>query len=208
MVEDAYELYHGDSLEVLQALPSDSVHSIVTDPPAGIKFMGNRWDEPGSFFERAADKSVRFDKFAGNHNPSDAFDKLRTLKNEGAKFRAGLQVIFTEALRVLKPGGHAMVWALPRTSHWTASALEDAGFEIRDVVVHVCGTGFPKSMNVGIAIDKMLGAERPVVDEAKLWEGWGTALKPSAEHWILCRRPPCGPIARNTLRHGVGGLNI
>ena len=58
-----------------------------------------------------------------------------------------------EALRVLKPGGHALVWSLPRTSHWTAWAVEDAGFEVRDCVLHVFGSGFPKSLDVGKAID-------------------------------------------------------
>ena len=69
----------------------------------------------------------------------------------------------SEALRVLKPGGHALVWALPRTSHWTGMALENAGFEIRDTIHHVFSTGFPKSQNIGKAIDKAAGAEREVV---------------------------------------------
>jgi hypothetical protein len=59
-----------------------------------------------------------------------------------------------EALRVLKPGGHALVWALPRTAGWTQIALEDAGFEIRDCVTHLFGSGFPKSLDVSKAIDK------------------------------------------------------
>ncbi len=77
---------------------------------------------------------------------------------------AWLRDIMREAFKVLKPGGHALVWALPRTSHWTMTAIEDAGFEIRDVGIHLFGTGFPKSLNVG--------------------EGRGTALKPAAEHWM------------------------
>lgn len=68
-----------------------------------------------------------------------------------------------EALRVLKPGGHAVVWALPRTSHWTAWAWEDAGFEVRDCVLHLFGSGFPKSLAVDKAIDKAEGVEREVV---------------------------------------------
>ena len=160
--------------------------------------------------------------------------------------------IFTEAKRTLKPGGHCFVWALPRTSHWTATALEDAGFEIRDIVTHVFGSGFPKSHNISKAIDKMKGFEGKVIgkinpykdgkirnvpigftknyigggegsetlnyglreikqlsDEAKQWEGWGTALKPASEHWILCRKPLTEKtIADNVLKWGVGGINI
>lgn len=68
--------------------------------------------------------------------------------------------VMAECLRVLKPGAHGLVWALPRTSHWTATALENAGFEIRDVVTHLFGTGFPKSLDISKAIDKAAGAER------------------------------------------------
>lgn len=97
--------------------------------------------------------------------------------------------VMKEALRVLKPGAHGLVWAIPRTSHWTATALEDAGFEIRDVVTHLFGTGFPKSMNLG--------------------EGRGTALKPASEHWILVRKPTTEKtVAANVLKHGTGGINI
>lgn len=63
--------------------------------------------------------------------------------------------IMVEAKRCIKPGGHLFVWALPRTSHWTATALEDAGFEVRDIVTHVFGSGFPKSLNVGKNINKI-----------------------------------------------------
>ena len=77
---------------------------------------------------------------------------------------AWLAEVMREALRVLKPGGHALVWSLPRTSHWTGQALEDAGFEVRDVISHLFGTGFPKSLDISKAIDKALGreSERPV----------------------------------------------
>jgi len=68
--------------------------------------------------------------------------------------------IATEACRVLKPGGHALVWSLPRTSHWTATAWENAGFEVRDRVSHLFGSGFPKSHNISKAIDKMARVER------------------------------------------------
>lgn len=77
-----------------------------------------------------------------------------------AAWVAWLAGCLAEAGRVLKPGGHALVWSLPRTSHWTAWALEDAGFEIRDCIVHIFGQGFPKSLDVGKAIDRAAGAQR------------------------------------------------
>jgi len=106
------------------------------------------------------------------------------------------------AFDALKPGAHALVWSLPRTSHWTALALEKAGFVIRDTIDHVSGAGFPKSLDIGKAIDAALGAKR--------WAGWGTALRPNKEVWWLAQKPRTKglTIAANVLRHGVGGLNI
>jgi hypothetical protein len=68
-----------------------------------------------------------------------------------------------ECLRILKPGGHALVWALPRTSHWTGTAWENAGFQPKDIIHHCFGSGFPKSQDVSRFIDKLAGAEREVV---------------------------------------------
>lgn len=195
----------GDSKEVLKTFPDNFVDAIVTDPPAGISFMGKEFD---------SDRGGR------------------------DNWIAWLKEIMAEALRVLKPGGHALVWALPRTSHWTATALEDAGFEIRDCVYHLFGSGFPKSLDISKAIDKQAGAEREIIGknpsyrkmqenpgnynlqrnenltepktpEAKQWEGWGSALKPAVECWWLCRKPLSEPtIAQNVLKWGTGGLNI
>ena len=85
---------------------------------------------------------------------------------------AWLRGVMSECFRVMKPGAHGLVWALPRTSHWTGMALELAGFECRDVISHCFGSGFPKSLDIGKAIDRTLGAEREVVGE---WRPTGTA---------------------------------
>ena len=76
---------------------------------------------------------------------------------------AWMTEVMKEVYRALKPGGHALVWAIPRTSHWTATAIEDAGFEIRDVVNHIFGSGFPKSMDVSKGIDKKLNGKRVII---------------------------------------------
>ena len=180
----------GDNAIWLKKIPDNSIDSIVTDPPAGISFMGRGWDT---------------DKGGRDH------------------WIAWMQEVATECKRVLKPGGHAFVWAIPRTSHWTATAWENAGFEIRDVVAHIFGSGFPKSLNIGKAVDKLQGNEREIVGETRIgktsmgdasgwdtsenmkaikesgsvnitkgtseWEGWGTALKPAREDWLLMRKP-------------------
>lgn len=99
--------------------------------------------------------------------------------------------IWAECLRVLKPGGHLLAFAGTRTQHRMAVRIEDAGFEIRDMIAWVYGSGFPKSHN--------LAAE---------WRGWGTALKPAMEPITVARKPLIGTVAANVLAHGTGGLNI
>jgi DNA modification methylase len=119
--------------------------------------------------------------------------------------------MWTEALRVLKPGGHLLAFSGSRTYHRMACAIEDAGFEIRDQIMWLYGSGFPKSLNVSKAIDKAAGAMREVVGTpaAQQWEGWGTALKPAHEPIVMARKPLSEKtVAANVLEHGTGALNI
>jgi site-specific DNA-methyltransferase (adenine-specific) len=142
--------------------------------------------------------------------------------------------VWQEALRVIKPGGHLIAFSGSRTYHRMAVAIEDAGFQIRDQIMWVYGSGFPKSHNISKALDKQEGVwrgragnpidddtkrsfgqhyertpmEPPVSDEAQQWDGWGTALKPAHEPMVLARKPLEGTVANNVLAWGVGGLNI
>jgi site-specific DNA-methyltransferase (adenine-specific) len=244
------KLMLGDCLDKMKELPDNSVDSIVTDPPYGINFMGRKWD-----------------------------------------YEVPSQEIWKEALRVLKPGGHLLAFAGTRTQHRMAVNIEDAGFEIRDMVTYLYdtnttaqqlfesltpeqmklfdatfgrdgmmgwgyGSGFPKSLDISKAIDKMSGAEReiisetktnsggmahisktnaehgfrpnaytgnsedksaknviqitaPATDEAKQWNGWGTALKPALEPITVARKPLSeNTVAANVLKYGTGGINI
>jgi len=99
--------------------------------------------------------------------------------------------VWQECLRVLKPGGHLLAFAGTRTQHRMAVRIEDAGFEIRDMIAWVYGSGFPKSKN--------LDGE---------WQGWGTALKPALEPITVARKPLDGTVAANVLAHGTGALNV
>jgi DNA modification methylase len=137
---------------------------------------------------------------------------------------------------LLKPGGHLLAFGGSRTYHRMACAIEDAGFEVRDQIMWIYGQGFPKSLDISKAIDKMAGAERevigeatrhgggnsqimkgdynppltaPATDAAKQWQGFGTALKPAHEPIVLARKPLSEKtIAANVLKHGTGGINI
>ena len=107
-------------------------------------------------------------------------------------------------LDILSPGGHLLAFAGTRTQHRMAVRIEDAGFEIRDMLAWVYGSGFPKSLDVGKALDKAA----PATEAARQWQGWGTALKPAFEPITLARKRLEGAVAQNVQKHGTGALNI
>lgn len=194
-----FSLFQGDCIEVMRGLPDNSVDSVCTDPPYGLKFMGHRWDCDVPSVD-----------------------------------------VWREVFRVLKPGGHLLSFSGTRTYHRMVVNIEDAGFEIRDQIMWVYGSGFPKSLDVSKAIDKAAGAEREVVGErkgmgnrtmcqvengkgfgetvletapatpeAEQWQGWGTALKPAHEPICVARKPlSAKTVAANVILHGTGAINI
>ncbi len=207
-------LLRGDCRKVLPELRANSVDACVCDPPYELGFMGKRWDGTGVAFQ------------------------VET---------------WAEVLRVLKPGAHLLAFGGARTYHRMACAIEDAGFEVRDCVMWIYGSGFPKSLDLSKTLDKRAGAKRemrglrispdgrcrasepsadkpfgtrvvygeekrsnreratetsPATDDARRWNGWGTALKPAYEPIIMARKPLDGTVANNVLEHGTGALNI
>lgn len=193
-----YTLHLGNCLDTLKTYPDNSIDSIVTDPPYGISFMSKKWDYDVPSVE-----------------------------------------IWQECLRVLKPGGYLLSFASTRTQHRMAINIEDAGFEIREIIFWNFSSGFPKSHNVSCAIDKSFGHPNrgraiptastyqasdvdkenkltsnevapyePITDEAKAWQGWGTALKPACEPITMARKPLEGTVSNNVLKWGTGAINI
>jgi DNA modification methylase len=146
--DDSVTLWHGDCLDVMATLPDDSVDAIVTDPPYGLGFMGQKWDTYASESGRAPSARAKFDHVGGNHNPSNSADASRTRRVESQRFGEWCEAWCREALRVLKPGGHLLAFGGTRTWHRLAVAVEDAGFEVRDSIFWIYGSGFPKSLNV------------------------------------------------------------
>lgn len=123
--------------------------------------------------------------------------EYREVPWSGHRFQDWTREWAEQALRVLKPGGHLAAFGGTRTYHRLTAGLEDAGFEIRDCLSWLYGSGFPKSLDVSKAIDR-----------AAAWDGWGTALKPAWEPIVLARKPLAGTVAGNVLEHGTGALNI
>lgn len=162
---DQITLYHGDCRTILPTLGADSIDACVTDPPYGIGFMGREWDtfSPEAVAKRGAERRRKTTVQTSERYP----EKVSTRSQGGGvqidydesasgnqRFQAWVTEWAREVYRVLKPGAHFVCFGGTRTFHRLTSGIEDAGFEIRDCLTWLYGSGFPKSLDVGKAIDK------------------------------------------------------
>jgi site-specific DNA-methyltransferase (adenine-specific) len=218
-----YQILKGNSLDLLPTLADNSIDAIVTDPPYGL---GN--PDP-DYIIKAIQQWASGDR---SHIPEG-----KGFMGKSWDSFVPPPAIWDECLRVLKPGGHLLAFAGTRTYDLMGISIRMAGFEIRDSIGWVYGSGFPKSLDVSKAINKAAGVEyeaKPAsgvgfmnssddgynttlnqlsqvgesTPEAKQWQGWGTALKPALEPIVVARKPLIGTVAENVLTHGTGGLNI
>jgi site-specific DNA-methyltransferase (adenine-specific) len=168
-------LMPGDCLEILSGLDAESFDACVTDPPYHLTSIVKRFG-------------------ADNAAPVKAGVYARSSTGFMGKKWDGGDVAFDPetwraVYRVMKPGAHLLAFGGTRTYHRMACAIEDAGFEVRDAIQWLYGSGFPKSHNIG--------------------EGWGTALKPACEPIVLARKPLSeSTIAANVLKWGTGAINV
>ena len=207
------------------------VDAIVTDPPYHLQSIVDRFKNTSPDDDTYTSEKVR--------NRSDGFSRLAGTGFMGKEWDGGDiafdPMTWSLCLGLLKPGGHLIAFSASRNYHRMAVAIEDAGFEIRDQIMWIYGSGFPKSHNIGKQVDKIQGNEREVVGKGKPmsslgvlhddswesdsnynetkgdteWEGWGTALKPAHEPIVLARKPISEKsIADNVLKWGTGGINI
>ena len=217
-----FDVVNADCLDALRNIPDCSVDAIVTDPPYGLSQHSSA-DIQKALTSWLAGDEYKHGKAGFMGKSWDSFVPSPS--------------VWRECFRVLKHGGHILCFAGSRTQDLMSIALRLAGFECRDTIMWVYGSGFPKSLDVSNAIDKAAGAEREVVgknpsfrkmqdepstynvqhnefitapatEAARQWQGWGTALKPAYEPVLLFRKPLSGTVAENVLTHGTGALNI
>ena len=159
------QIFLGDCREIMPQL--EPVHAIITDPPYGLEFMGKDWDAPWK-----TDRRQNFDGTLQDQR-ENPYGRSKVRNGTGASYGADAKIMqafqawcetwAVECLKVLRPGGHLLSFGGSRTYHRMACAIEDAGFEIRDQIMWLYGSGFPKSLSVSAAIDKAAGAVRPVI---------------------------------------------
>lgn len=168
--DESVTIHHGDCIEVLAELPDNSVHAVVTDPPYGLEFMGKDWDAPwkaaGAVIKDPATERGGFQDGNGGNPYSRSRIEYGRGGDASVGFQTWCQQWATECLRVLKPGGHILAFGGTRMWHRLAAAVEDAGFEIRDSMAWLYGSGFPKSRDVSDAMTRYMQGERPVPGEA------------------------------------------
>ena len=251
--EPTVDIITGDALRELQAIPNDSVDAVITDPPSAINTVGDfaaslregpaRRDQrtcmrcpdvclDGYTVCVACLAEAEVEAFAGagmlgqqSQNWNEQATHSRGFAdNDPHQFGRWCLLWLTECYRVLKPGGYLLAFGGTRTWHRLAVAVEDAGFEVRDSLAWLYGTGFPKSVNVADAVERHREhhlhsapgdtradqsasggqqARRPTD-----FDGLGTALKPAHEPIVFARKTLMGTVALNVLSHGTGALDI
>lgn len=222
------ELFQGDCREILKQFPDNHFTTVITDPP--YELTANKKGGTGI-------SSLNLKHPGGRSRITTGF-MGKAWDGTGVAFQVET---WAEVLRVCKPGAMLMAFGGTRTYHRLVCAIEDAGWKIRDSMMWLYGSGFPKSLDVGKAIDKAAGVERKVVgvttrtgsvgkgetvhqeggdksgtsditlpetSEARVWNGYGTALKPAYEPIVVAMAPLDGTFSSNAIVHGVAGLNI
>ena len=232
------QLFHGDNVEVMQQIESNSVDSCISDFPYAIEFMGKQWDSSKSWHDGVGKHSeFQGTGYTGKRRPNF----YTNTPNDLMKFYDWCYDRALELFRIMKPGGYVAIFGHPKTNHRMKCAFEDAGFIIVEEANWIYMSGLPKSQDIGKMFDRAAGAEREVVmdlrgpaigignvicnetsgyrhdyqltepstEQAKKWDGWKTAgLKPSHEPITIFQKPMVGTYLQNIEQYGCGAMNI
>jgi site-specific DNA-methyltransferase (adenine-specific) len=218
----------GDCVEVMKSFREASVGAVVSDPPYGLRFMGKEWDKLTRNLMNPTSEAditrvaIYGDSYAGRRSKLPDLSGFAGKSDEVQEWHAGW---LRECYRVLVPGGRILAFGGSRVYHRMAAAFDDVGFVDVGIEAWAYGSGFPKSRNIALTIDKQAGALKqrgraipvaglyqagggknsvqsgevltsnavppyePITDDAKTWDGWGTALKPAWEPFVVAKKP-------------------
>lgn len=199
-MKDKITVLNGDCLEVMKTLEPESFDSAISDPPYHLASIVKR-------FGNEKPKKEKSTMHGKGEQPEKRGAQYKRLSRGfmGKEWDGGDVAFNPETWRLvydlLKPGAHLAAFAATRNYHRMAVAIEDAGFEIRDQLAWIYGTGFPKSKDIGKELKKA------GIDTGE-FDGFGTALKPAWEPIVLARKPLVGTVAGNVIKHGTGAINI
>ena len=203
-----WHLHNGDCVAFMATLPAESVSSVVCDPPYGLGFMGKEFDKLGNgkaqqaWHERWLAEALRVLKPGGH---LVAFGGQRTIHRlTCAAEDVGFEIRDT--------GSWLFYSGFPKSLD-VSKAIDSAAGAVREVVGFDESKARQQTPKRGTqALGDFAGSggtiTAPSTESAKQWQGWGTALKPALEPWVLCRKPLIGTVAETVLRYGTGALNI
>ncbi|WP_182378656.1 site-specific DNA-methyltransferase [Nocardioides sp. WS12] len=221
-ITSTISILNADAYYAMQAMPAHSVAAIVTDPPYAIRpprgSATRARDElnSGASSGEVASRDDQWKNYADaamlgqqsmNWHARETHSRGYA-DNDPVHFERWCELWLHECLRVLKPGGYLVAFGGTRTWHRLACAAETVGFEIRDSLAWLYGTGFPKSLNVAKGVADLAQTEPSSGAGASAWTGWGTALKPAFEPIVLARAPLTSTVAKNVLAYGTGAINV
>ena len=211
-------LRHGDCVEVMKAIPEGSVGAVVCDPPYGLEFMGAKWDKlTRNLLNPTSEADIeRVEAYGDSYAGRCANPDLSGFAGHSDEVQEWHADWLRECFRVLVPGGRILAFGGSRVYHRMAAAFDDVGFLDVGLEAWSYGSGFPKSRNIAMTIDKQAGEMKhrskafvvagrgprdladpdhkvapytPITDTAKAWSGWGTNLKPAWEPFIVGTKP-------------------
>ena len=225
------KMYCGDCVDVMKKMKANTFSSALLDPPYGWP-LGKK---KNNFTPAEIDRYGLIEQayFVGDRSPALKAGLYDLSYEGGRKYKKWCSDWGKELLRVMKPGGHALVFCSTKMLHRLTVGLEDVGWEVKNILTWVFGTGFPVSIGLNKQIDNLLGQKgniicenpnrknrvnwnkneknivTPASPEAQQWEGWFNNIKNSFEPILLVRKPLAEKtLAENVLKWGVGALNI
>jgi DNA modification methylase len=232
VLPDEIKMYCGDCVDVMKKMESDTYSSAVLDPPYGWPLGKNK---KSNFSPAEIDRYGLIEQayFVGDRSPALKAGLYDLSMEGGKKYQKWCSEWGKELLRVIKPGGHVLVFCSTRMLHRLTIGMELSGWEVRNILTWVFGTGFPTSISLSQQIDKLKGKNSrsicenpnrknrlnwdcnqksiyaPATSEAEKYENYYSQIKNSFEPILLLRKPLSEKtIAENTIKWGVGALNI